>query len=91
MRRTESASKGLVLVVDDDAVARKLLSEALRQDGYEVETAAGGAEAIEKGRQLVFDVVLTDPRMTAVDGFTLLQEFKRASLETSIVLLTAFG
>ena len=72
MRRTVSASKGRVLVVDDDAVARELLSEALRQDAYEVETAAGGAEAIEKGRQLVFDVVLTDIRMTAVDGFTLL-------------------
>ena len=39
----------------------------------------------------MFDVVLTDIRMTAVDGLTRLQEFRQTSPEPSIVMLTAFG
>jgi two-component system response regulator AtoC len=84
-------SEAKILVVDDDAVARELLAEALRKEGYGVEAVAGGAEAIERGRHTRFDLVLTDIRMGSVDGLAVLKEFKQASPETSIVLLTAFG
>jgi DNA-binding NtrC family response regulator len=77
--------------VDDDAVARQLLAEALRKDGYDVEVAGGGADAIALGREKRFDVVLTDIRMGEVDGFAVLREFRQRSPETAIVLLTAFG
>ncbi len=80
-----------VLVVDDDAVARDLLVEALRKEGYEVEATAGGGEAIARGREQRFDVVLTDLRMGEVDGLDVLREFKQLSPDTSVVLLTAFG
>ncbi len=83
--------EGTILVVDDDTVARDLLVEALRKEGYEVEGAADGAEAIERGRQKRFDLVLTDFRMGAVDGIAVLRDFKQRSPDTSIVLLTAFG
>jgi len=83
--------EGTILVVDDDAVARDLLVEALRKEGYDVEGAADGAEAIERGRQKRFDLVLTDFRMGAVDGIAVLRDFKQRSPDTSIVLLTAFG
>jgi DNA-binding NtrC family response regulator len=86
-----SSQEGIILVVDDDAVARDLLLEALRKDGYDVEGAADGAEAIGRGRQKRFDLVLTDIRMGAEDGITVLREFKRFSPETSVVLLTGFG
>ncbi len=80
-----------ILVVDDDAVARDLLAEALKKEGYEVEAFSNGADAIERGRQGRVDLVLTDMRMGSVDGLTVLREFKRSSPDTSIVLLTAFG
>jgi len=86
-----SASSGAILVVDDDAVARQLLAEALRKDGYDVEISAGGAEAIALGATKRFDVVLTDIRMGEVDGLAVLREFRQRSPETAIVLLTAFG
>lgn len=86
-----SRPKGKILVVDDDAIARGLLADALRQDGYEVEEATGGAEAVDRGCRTRFDVVLTDIRMGEVDGFAVLQDFKQHSPDTSIVLLTAFG
>ncbi len=80
-----------IIVVDDDAVARDLLAEALKKEGYEVEAFSNGREAIERGRQTRADLVLTDIRMETVDGLAVLREFKRFSPDTSIVLLTAFG
>ncbi len=80
-----------IFVIDDDAVARELLAEALKQEGYDVQSFSNGAEAIERGTQQRVDVVLTDIRMGTVDGFAVLREFKRSSPEISIVLLTAFG
>ncbi|HKY70660.1 MAG TPA: sigma-54 dependent transcriptional regulator [Nitrospira sp.] len=80
-----------ILVVDDDAVARDLLAEALKKEGYSVEAYASGEEAIARGREGRVDLVLTDIRMGAVDGLTVLREFKRMSQDTAIVVLTAFG
>jgi DNA-binding NtrC family response regulator len=80
-----------ILVVDDDTVARDLLADALKKEGYNVEAYATGEEAIARGREGRVDLVLTDIRMGAVDGLTVLREFKRMSRETAIVVLTAFG
>jgi len=80
-----------ILVVDDDAVARELLAEALKKEGYNVEAFGSGEEAIARGREGSVDLVLTDIRMGAVDGLTVLREFKRTSPDTAVVVLTAFG
>jgi two-component system, NtrC family, response regulator AtoC len=80
-----------ILVVDDDAVARELLVDALKKEGYDVEAFGSGEEAIARGRQGRIDLVLTDIRMGEVDGLTVLREFKRFSSETAVVVLTAFG
>ncbi|MCK6498043.1 MAG: sigma-54 dependent transcriptional regulator [Nitrospira sp.] len=78
-------------MVDDDEAARTLLVEALVKEGYEVEAFSGGQAAVERGRQVAPDLVLTDLRMEQGDGLMLLKEFKRFSPDTAIVLLTAFG
>jgi len=80
-----------ILVADDDAVARELLADALRHEGYAVEAFASGEEVIARGREGRVDLVLTDIRMGAVDGLTVLREFKRMSPDTEVVVLTAFG
>jgi DNA-binding NtrC family response regulator len=80
-----------ILVVDDDAVARELLAEALKKEGYDVEAFGSGEAAIARGREGRVELVLTDIRMGAVDGLTVLREFKRMSQDTAIVVLTAFG
>ena len=80
-----------ILVADDDAVARELLAEALKKEGYQVEAFASGEEVIARGREGRVDLVLTDIRMGAVDGLTVLREFKRVSPNTAVVVLTAFG
>lgn len=80
-----------ILVADDDAVARELLADALKKEGYAVEAFASGEEVIARGRQGRVDLVLTDIQMGRVDGLTVLREFKRINPDTAVVVLTAFG
>ena len=55
--RIETMQPASILVVDDDAVARDLLAEALKKDGYAVEAFASGEEVIARGRQGRVDLV----------------------------------
>ncbi|MDD5558463.1 sigma-54 dependent transcriptional regulator [Candidatus Methylomirabilis sp.] len=80
-----------ILVVDDDATACAVLAEVLIKAGYTVETAGGGAEAVEKGQRLPVDLVLTDIQMANMDGMAVLKRFREFSPDTPIILLTAFG
>jgi PAS domain S-box-containing protein len=58
-----------VLVVDDEPLNRKLASFRLKQAGYEVDVAAGGAEALEVARRRPPDAILSDVLMPSMDGF----------------------
>jgi len=80
-----------LLVVDDDPVTLTLLKEVLSKEGYEVETALGGEAAIEKGKDHLFDIVITDVRMSGKDGMDVLRSLKKNAPETTVIMITAFG
>jgi len=80
-----------MLVVEDDAVARDLLCEILRADGFEVEAVADGAPAVERASQGRYDLVLSDVRMERVGGLDVLRAFTEKSPGTPVILITAFG
>jgi len=82
---------GRVLVVDDQRNMRVTTAIVLRQAGFEVTEADGGAEAIEKLGAEPFDVVLTDLRMGDVDGLEVLRGALEASPSTQVIVMTAFG
>jgi DNA-binding NtrC family response regulator len=85
------ASPVRILVVDDDEITCNLLEEVLSKEGYRVQIALNGREAIEKGELQPYDVVLTDIRMLEVDGMEVLQAYKKKSPQTVIIMMTAFG
>ena len=64
-----STGKGMVLVVDDNALNRTLLSTSLEEEGYAVRTANNGVQALEKLHADPFDVVLLDLLMPVMDGY----------------------
>ncbi|MHB8416905.1 MAG: response regulator [Myxococcales bacterium] len=66
-----------VLIVDDEPQVAKALGRLLRRSGFEVEIAAGGAEAMEKLPVFTPDVVISDFRMPGMNGAELLAEVKR--------------
>jgi two-component system, NtrC family, response regulator AtoC len=80
-----------LLVVDDDPVTLSLLKEVLSKEGYEVETALGGQEAVEKGAYQLFDIVITDVRMGDKDGMEVLRSFRKNAPDTTVIMITAFG
>jgi len=82
---------GKVLVVDDQKNMRATTAILLRQAGYRVEEAEDGASAIQRLQQDAFDVVLTDLRMPSTDGMELLRAVQRASPETQVIVMTAYG
>src|SRR5262245_23249185 len=80
-----------VLVVEDDRVARELLEEILRRDGYEVDAAARGDEAIARVDE-GHDLVITDVRLgDGPSGMEVLARFQKEAEQTPVIVITAFG
>jgi len=80
-----------ILVVDDDEPIRVLLHRVLRREGFAVETASDGFEAITKLSRGDYDTILLDLRMPRVDGFGVLGflEENRPDLAGAVVIMTA--
>jgi DNA-binding NtrC family response regulator len=81
---------GSLLVVDDDAVVREALVEALIDAGYEVRAADDGARAVALLAERAPDVVLSDVRMPGMDGLALLALLRERAPEVPVLLMTAF-
>ncbi len=83
--------KKQILVVDDEANLRRVLSAQLGRDGYEVHTAEDGEEGLAFLKEHHIDLVITDLRMPKVDGMDLLRAALRDDPSRPVVLLTAHG
>ena len=80
-----------VLLVDDEAVVRRIVGEYLKLDGHIVETANSGQEGLEKFRNSRFDLVLTDRAMPGMSGDQVAAAIKSAAPKVPVVMLTGFG
>jgi two-component system, sensor histidine kinase and response regulator len=85
------ATRGRVLVVDDNETNRIFVEETLAPEGYEVVTAASGAEALERFLEARPDCVLLDVRMPGMDGFQTIERLRQLpeGRETPVLFLTA--
>src|SRR5262249_54031120 len=83
--------KKQILVVDDEANLRRVLSAQLARDGYEVHTAEDGEAALAFLKEHHIDLVITDLRMPKVDGMDLLRAALRDDPSRPVVMLTAHG
>src|SRR4030095_9180443 len=80
-----------ILVVDDEENLRITTAAILENDGYVVDVAASGDEAISLLRDSDYDLVLTDLRMEGGDGLSVLTQIRRDSPFTISVVLTGFA
>jgi two-component system, OmpR family, phosphate regulon response regulator OmpR len=81
----------MILVVDDDARLRGLLSRYLTEHGFRVSTAENAAEARDRMRFLLPDLLVLDVMMPGEDGLTLTESLRRDMNDTPVLLLTARG
>ena len=80
-----------ILIVDDEASFRNVLTVILRKEGYEVEGATNGEEGLNKISNATFDHVLCDIRMPKMDGLEFLRESQKAGVEAPVIMMSAFG
>src|ERR1043166_6243805 len=78
-----------VLVVDDDAVLRKLLSDQIARMGFDTAPAASGEEALAALSRSDFDVLLLDIRMPGLSGLETLREIRKLEDAPEVIMLTA--
>ncbi len=80
-----------ILVVDDEPNYLIVLSELLRDEGFEVYTAPDGREALTIVRDVDLDLVVTDMQMPGMDGMALLEEIKGVNKDLPVVIITAYA
>lgn len=78
-----------ILAVDDERLIRMSLRYALAREGYEVETASSGAEAMKRIASERFDLVLLDLRLGDLDGREVLRFLHEHDPSTKVILVTA--
>jgi CheY-like chemotaxis protein len=79
-----------VLVIDDEADVREVVSQALTGAGFKVRAAPGGAEALKLMEENVPDLVILDLKMVGMDGPTLLKEIRRGWGNIAVLVLTGY-
>ncbi len=80
-----------VLIVEDDDLARSNLEHILNKEGYEVEAAGSGEQALALLEQREFDLVITDLRMKHVDGLKVLERSRTRYPNTEVIVITAYA
>jgi len=82
---------GNILIIDNEKRMCGVLKAALELDKHNVETAYDGDAGVDKFNKGEFDIVITDLKMPGKDGIAVLDEVKKASPETEVILMTAYA
>jgi len=85
-----AAKKRKILIVEDEAVVRESVRDWLIDDGYDVDVAENGDEALEKIKKEEFGVIILDLKLPGIDGLQVFEQAKELKPETKGVIITAY-
>lgn len=80
-----------IMVIDDEKIVCDMAKLSLSQEGYVVETFVSPEKALKRLQEEKFDVVVTDYRMTDIDGMDVLRTVKSQYPTTQVIMLTAYA
>lgn len=80
-----------VLVVDDEASIRDLLSKTLALAEYDVDVAPDGRSALERIRMYTYELLIVDLKMPGIDGLAVIREAKRYNADLPVIIITGFS
>jgi len=80
-----------ILLADDEKHIRLIFKEELEEEGYRIDLASDGFEALEKLKGQRFDLVVLDIKMPGMDGIQTLNEIKKLNKEQRVILCSAYG
>jgi len=84
-------TKTILVVDDDEEHIRLLFKEELEDEGYSVDLASNGLEALEKLKHSVYSVIVLDIKMPGIDGIQTLAEIKKINKDQPVILCSAYG
>src|SRR6188508_2758498 len=90
-RASAPSGRPRVLVVDDEASIRDLLSKTLALAEYDVDLAPDGRTALERLRIIPYDLLITDLKMPGVDGLAVIREARRLKADIPVIIITGFS
>src|SRR3982751_2148134 len=85
------AGRPRVLVADDEATIRDLLSKTLALAEYDVDLAPDGRTALERLRVIPYDLLITDLKMPGVGGLTVIREARRLKTDLPVIIITGYS
>jgi excisionase family DNA binding protein len=88
---TPAVGRPRILVVDDEAAIRDLLSKTLALAEYDVDLAPDGRTALERLRLIPYDLLITDLKMPGIDGLTVVREARRLKADIPVIIITGFS
>ena len=91
VRVLKMSSQHKILVVDDEKITRQNLEHVFKKDGYHVNTASNGSEALNFLEKSAFDVIVTDLKMGKVDGMAVLEKAKNVNPSTEVIIITGYA
>lgn len=89
--RPAAAERPRVLVVDDEASIRDLLSKTLALAEYDVDVAPDGRSALDRLRIYPYDLLIADLKMPGLDGLSVIREAKRYKSDLPVIIITGFS
>ncbi len=90
-RTMNSSERPRVLVVDDEASIRDLLSKTLALAEYDVDVAPDGRSALERLRIYPYDLLIADLKMPGLDGLSVIREAKRYKSDLPVIIITGYS
>jgi excisionase family DNA binding protein len=86
-----AAGRPRILVVDDEASIRDLLSKTLALAEYDVDVAPDGRSALERLRLYPYDLLIADLKMPGMDGLSVIREAKRLKTDLPVIIITGYS
>ncbi len=80
-----------ILVLDDEPIVCKRLKPALEKLGFQVDTFTQSEEAVNRIKEKTYDLIITDLKMEGIDGMQFLEEVKKRSSRTEVIVITGFA
>jgi excisionase family DNA binding protein len=90
-RPAAGAGRPRILVVDDEASIRDLLSKTLALAEYDVDVAPDGRSALDRMRVYPYDLLIADLKMPGMDGLAVIREAKRYKADLPVIIITGFS
>ncbi|MCA9682075.1 MAG: response regulator [Myxococcales bacterium] len=87
---SEKKPRARILVVDDETAARSALTELLRDEDFDVQSAGDGFKAIGRLDNWTPDIMITDLKMPGINGLQLLEKIRKVDKDIAAIILTAY-